>query len=358
MRIARYHPRAAVGDGGLTFAVRRWSLALADLGVGTRIVHAGGPAPDDTDLVTWRSVRHVPTPLGGVPVGLRDAFRGVDLVILQSGWTLANDVAARSARAAGIPYLLEPRGAYDPHILARHRRRKAAWLSVVEGRIIDGARGIHVFFDDERAHLAALGYRGSVVVAPNGIDAPPAATWLGDVGGSILWFGRLDLDHKGLDLIVRGVAALHPRARPHVRLHGAGPASRRAELEALVRRLDVADHVGIWGPVYGDDKERAVASCAAFVYPSRWEAFGFAPAEAVVRGVPLLATPYPLARYLAARHGAIVVDATPAGLAQGLERITATGSAALGQAGRAVALEDFRWSDVATRWLRQVEVLA
>ncbi len=357
MRIVRYHPRAAIGDGGLTFAVRRWSVALAGLGVTTLVVHAGGPAPDDTDRIAWRTVRHVPTPFGPVPVGLRDAMHGVDLVVLHSGWTLANAVAARSARAAGVPYLLEPRGAYDPHIVGRHRRRKAAWWSAVERRIVEGALGIHVFFEEERVHLAALGHRGPVVVAPNGIDAPPAATWQGGAGGSIVWFGRLDLDHKGLDLIVRGVASLHRNTRPHVRLHGAGRARRRAELQALVRQLDVADQVEILGPVYGEDKERAVASCAAFVYPSRWEAFGFAPVEAVVRGAPLLATPYPLARHLADRHGALVVDATPAGLATGLERITAAGSRTLGTVGRAVAMEDFRWSDVATRWLRQVEAL-
>jgi glycosyltransferase involved in cell wall biosynthesis len=356
MRIVRYHPRAVLGDGGLSYAVRRWSAALGQLELETTVVHAGGPVPADTRYVHWQQVPHTATPFGLVPRGLRAAFAGADLVVLHSGWTVANLLAARAAREARVPYLLEPRGAYDPHIVARHGRRKAAWWRLAEREVVMQARGIHLFFDEERPHLAALGYGGPVVVAPNGIDVPAEATWAGGAG-PILWFGRLDLEHKGLDLLIGATALLAEGERPTVRLHGAGSPRRRAALEALVRRAGVAGAVSLGGPVYGDAKEHALATAAAFVYPSRWEGFGFAPAEAVARGIPLLATPYPLASYLGTRGGAIVVESTAGGLAAGLRRARTEEARRIAGAGRRIVAADFRWPRSAASWWEQVEAI-
>jgi glycosyltransferase involved in cell wall biosynthesis len=320
-------------------------------------VHAGGGAvPPDSPSVRWRCVPHRSTPLGLVPRGLEAAFAGADVVVLHSGWTIANLLAARAARAAGVPYLLEPRGAYDPHIVARHGARKAAWWRLAEREVVMGARGIHLFFDQERDHLAALGYRGPVVMAPNGVDVPSEPTWLGG-SGPIVWFGRLDPVHKGLDLILGATAMLSSEERPTIRMYGAGPARRRIDLSAHASQLGITSDVSITGPVYGPAKEEALATAAAFVYPSRWEGFGIAPAEAVARGVPLVATAYPLASYLGDRGGAIVVEPTATGLAAGLRRAQTEEAQRIAEVGRRVLASDFRWPRSAASWREQVEVL-
>jgi glycosyltransferase involved in cell wall biosynthesis len=100
-----------------------------------------------------------------------------------------------------------------------------------------------------------------------------------------------------------------------------------------------------------------LARCAAFAYPSRWEGFGIAPGEAVARGVPLLAAPYPFARSLADAGGAFVVPATPDGLAAGIGDVVAPAAGEVGALGRRIVAEHYRWDDVARRWLRRVESL-
>jgi glycosyltransferase involved in cell wall biosynthesis len=64
-------------------------------------------------------------------------------------------------------------------------------------------------------------------------------------------------------------------------------------------------------PVQGPAKDRLTAQAAGFVYPSRWEGFGNAPAEAAALGVPVLTTPYPPGCFLAERDAAIVAEPTP-----------------------------------------------
>jgi glycosyltransferase involved in cell wall biosynthesis len=124
-----------------------------------------------------------------------------------------------------------------------------------------------------------------------------------------------------------------------------------------VHALHLSEWVIVDGPVYRADKEALLASCLGFAYPSRWEGFGIAPAEAVARGVPLLATPYPFARYLADRNGALVVSADAAGLAAGLDRLGHPEVATIAAAGSRIVREDFRWDDVARSWLSQVSAL-
>lgn len=352
MRILRYHPRAASGDGGMSNAIRRWSRALADLGALSAIAYDDG-SPASAEGVEWIKVPHVSVGGQRIPRGFERVLRGVDLLVLHGAWSAHNIVASRAAATARVPYLLEPRGAFDPHIVARRRLLKRTWW-LAERQVVARAAGVHLFFDEERQHLARLGYTGPFVVAPNGVDAPDQPTWDGGGGRFVLWYGRFDVEHKGVDLLIDGLERLPVDGRPAVRLHGPDRRGDRSRIARRVRAAGLTDRVAIGEPVYGPRKEALLSTCLGFAYPSRWEGFGIAPAEAVARGVPLLATPYPFAKHLAARGGALVVPADPAGLAAGLAALGDPGMAEMAARGNRVVREEFRWADVGQAWLDQV----
>jgi glycosyltransferase involved in cell wall biosynthesis len=356
MRILRYHPRAAAGDGGMSNAMRRWSTALADQGADVAIGYDAAAGAPRTG-VPWIGIRHATLGNRRLPRDMGPVLAGFDLLVLHGGWTAANIVAARAARSARIPYLLEPRGAYDPHIVARRRLLKRGWWLTLEREMVRGACGVHLFFASELPHLAALGLTVSTVVVPNGVDVPTTPTWDGGSGGFVLWYGRFDLQHKGLDALVEGLAHVPERCRPAIRLHGPDQHGDRDRLAGRIEALRLSKWATIGDAMYGPAKEDLLARCAAFAYPSRWEGFGIAPGEAVARGVPLLATPYPFARSLADQGGAIVVPATPEALSEGLAQVVRPEAAEVGARGRQVVAEQYRWDDVARSWLRQVESL-
>ena len=361
MRIVRYYPRAVAGDGGMTGAVRRWSASLARAGAAVTIVYEGAGEERVVEGVTWRPLRHAGRGWWKVPVSLDDTLGDADLLVLHSAWVLHNNWAAAGAARRGLPYLIEPRGAYDPHIVRRRRAVKRAWWAVSERRLVSHARAIHVFFDEEREHIRALDYGGAVVVAPNGVEAPSGVAWDGGSGGYLLWLGRFDPEHKGLDLLLHAVESLPVGERPVLRLHGPdyydGTGGGKDAVRALVRRLGLASAVTIGDPVHGAQKWDLLARAAGFVYPSRWEAFGNSVGEAVSIGVPTLVTPYPLGRYLASRGGAVLAEANSAALATGLRALGASGVGEIARTGARIVATDMTWSGVARSWLSQVETL-
>lgn len=361
MRIVRYYPRAASGDGGITGANRRWSRGLARAGAQVVIAYHDGvePAGEPAPGIEWRRVRHAGPEALKIPLDLSDVLRGADLLVLHSAWTMHNVRAASCARGLGVPYVLEPRGAYDPHIVSRKRLLKRGWWLACERMLVLGARGIHVFFEQEQAHLHALGWHGPFVVAPNGVEPPPAGlAWDGGSGGYVLWLGRFDPEHKGLDLLLCAMRMLPSSERPMLRLHGPDWRGRKAGVRDTVREYELDEWVTIGEPLHGRAKYEAMSRATGFVYPSRWEAFGNSTAEAASLGVPVLATPYPLGRYLASQGAAVLADATPQGLAAGLRALGDSSTAAgVGRRAAQVAREELSWDEVARRWLAQAGAL-
>ena len=357
MRIAIYHPRARVGDGGITNSVRRLSEAFARAGARPVIAFDGRGPVDEAHGVEWRPVPHLGRGRGRVPTRLRDAVADADLVILNSAWSTANAVAGAVVRRCGIPYILAPRGAYDPLIVRRNRLAKRCWWYLAERRLLHGASAVHVFFRSQRDDLDALGYRGRILVAPNGVEVPPTLRWDGGSGGYVAYLGRFDPEHKGIDLLLEAVARLSPQERPEVRLHGPDWRGGKAEVAARVDELDLGLSVSVREPVYGEAKWELLAHAVGLAYPSRWEGFGNSLAEAAALGVPTLATPYPLARFLERRGACLVVEAEPAALAQGLRQLCDPAARQVGAAAAEVVSAELTWDAVARQWLVQAAPL-
>jgi glycosyltransferase involved in cell wall biosynthesis len=357
MRVVRYYPRALVGDGGIAGSNRKLSRELARAGAEVVIAFEAGPEAPAPNGVRWAAVRHDGPAHLRVPVGMETVLEGADVLVLHSAWTLCNARAAATARKMGVPYVLEPRGGYDPAVRRRRRILKRIWWTALERALVEGARGIHVFFESELEHVRSLGYAGGIIVAPNGIEIPEGVGWDGGSSGRILWLGRFDPEHKGLDVLLEAVRLLSPDDRPYLLLRGPDWRGGKERVRRMVADLGLTGWVAVEEPVYGAEKWETIARARGFVYPSRWEGFGNSVAEAVTAGVPTLTTPYPLGRYLAARGGALLAEATPAGLAAGLPGLLAPEAGETARRGSRILREEMSWSAVARSWLAQVEAL-
>lgn len=106
---------------------------------------------------------------------------------------------------------------------------------------------------------------------------------------TFVFVGRLDVE-KGVAGLLRGFARVRrevPAAR--LRLVGRGPA--RAGLEQLAREVGAGEAVGFLGWLEPEGVEAQLADAWALVAPSLWaEPFGLVAPEAIVRGVPVVAS--------------------------------------------------------------------
>lgn len=127
-----------------------------------------------------------------------------------------------------------------------------------------------------------------VRVAPPGTDPAPLAP--GTDGASRLLCVASVSSLKGHDLLVRALATLGDLAWTCV---CAGSLSRdpgyAEELRLLVARFGLDDRVRLVGPLIGEALAAAYAAADLVVLASRAETYGMVAAEALARGIPVLA---------------------------------------------------------------------
>ena len=256
----------------------------------------------------------------------------------------------------GTPYVVTPHGGYRPQVIGgRNRFLKRAWLSLWEKSYLDRARAVHAVSPIEADELRDLGVRAPVVNIPKGIDAvflrknvprPSEATaWL--------YMGRLAVDYKGLDLLVKGYASLHQRRNgelPPLVLVGPDFRGGKQQLERLARRLGVIDSVRFKGPVYGEDKQELLAQARLFVHTSRSDTMPFSVFEALALGRPVLVTPETnCTRYVEEYEAGWIVTGTPEAISEGLQEVLEASPQQLDAAGdqaRHLVRNNFEWSSL------------
>lgn len=105
----------------------------------------------------------------------------------------------------------------------------------------------------------------------------------------LLYFGRLDVFHKGLDTLLEAFAILL-RDRPKLQLKIAGRGKDSERVRDLATRLGVINNIQLLGAVSDADRNALLSRAAVQLMPSRFEGFGLAAAEAMAAGVPLVAS--------------------------------------------------------------------
>jgi hypothetical protein len=77
-----------------------------------------------------------------------------DVVHIHSVLRYSTVAAARSAAAAGVPYVVRPAGALSDFSLRHKRFRKLLYLALIERRLLAGAAGFHVTTEVEASSRA------------------------------------------------------------------------------------------------------------------------------------------------------------------------------------------------------------
>jgi len=202
----------------------------------------------------------------------------------------------RDLKQAGVPYVLTSHGQLGIQTFARWLK-KFVYLSLVDHGPRHAA-GLHVLTSVVANQLKFVlpGYRGSVLIQGNLITLPDSINLRAGNRSEygippdccvLLYLGRMDVDIKGLDLIVEAMSFLPPSQFCLV-LAGPDWQNGKARLENLARQLGCRDQIRFIGPVYGDKKWELLQLADIFVSPSRREAFSVALAEAMACGLPVV----------------------------------------------------------------------
>lgn len=196
-----------------------------------------------------------------------------------------------------------------------------------------------------------------VAVAEPGVDPAPRATGANDGIVRMLSVGALS-PRKGYDILLRALAGVDGAWRlTIVGARDRAPGCAR-ELDALVESAGLRDKVAFVDVVDDEALERLYVCADVFVHPAFLEGYGMAIADAVARGLPILASRE--AAQAGAADGAGLL-AAPAGdvgaFRAALARLVGDGAlrARLSAQSWTAAARQPRWDDCADRILRAVE---
>jgi glycosyltransferase involved in cell wall biosynthesis len=260
----------------------------------------------------------------------------------------------RLARRYGIPVLCTEHAAWLPWLDAYPRVRRQVLRALPQLTLVtalsEAAR---------RTIVAVAGSQVGIMLLPEIVDDEvftvrnPGEPW---DPNQILFVGAVRRV-KGLDVLARAFALLHPR-RPSLRLTVVGepflPQYRRDEhqLRQLVDALGLRPHVHFAGLASPSQVAATMRQSALLVVPSRRESFSAVAAEALACGTPVVATrcggPEDI---VTADTGRLVAVDDPDALARGIDDVLAARSSfdpealrrsAVSRFGRAAALARLR----------------
>ena len=289
MQVLHVLPTRDASYGGPVAVVNEYARELAKQGVNADIF------PNDGTR-TWRRLFYFP----GVSSlkGLIDSISAYDLIHIHGLWYAASALAARAARARGIPYLITPHGMLDRWALERSWLQKKIYYFLVERRNLRCAASVHMFNTGEyEASKNALGEVRPFIL-PNGVDVSTYSDFPGKTGFAsiyprakgkilLLFLGRINYK-KGLDILIPAFRRAMSLNRD-LHLIIAGPDDGYlGRLKDLIEKHGLGDQVTLTGMVSGVLKRQILAAAHMFVLTSYQEGDPMALKEAMAAGLPVI----------------------------------------------------------------------
>jgi glycosyltransferase involved in cell wall biosynthesis len=339
MKVLHVVPSLAQAHGGATRAVELMEEALVAQGVsvetaatdddgdGQRNGKPCGKRLDEGGRARWyfprRSRFYKISP--GFARWIDTHARDYDLLHIHALFSFTSAVAARAARRAGVPYVIEPLGTLNAYGLTQRRPLlKRLSLRFIEGPLLRDAAAVRFTSRDEALEARRLGIPLREAVIPLGIATGPAPSPRAGPAASprLLFLSRLD-PKKNLEGLIDALAIARTEwPGVHLVVAGDGESGYVASLKMRAQMAGVHDCIRWAGYIEGEAKTQAFANADVFVLPSFSENFGLAVVEALAAGLPcVLGEGIGVAADVVRAEAAIATGTDPKSIASGLRRI-------------------------------------
>ncbi len=286
----------------------------------------------------------------GLERALQQELDSADLVHVHGIWNMPAWIAMRSCHKAGVPYVVSPRGMLERGSMGHHRYRKMLGYHLLEKRGLRRAVFLHATSTAEQAALSALSLEPPIVMLPNGVAPPEAATnpelrsRHGIPAGHplVVYLGRLH-PTKRLDLLVAAFAEAR-RGCPELELVIAGRA------DGVEPSQIGGDGIHLLGQISDKDKWALLEETDVLVMCSDSESFSLSVVEALARGVPVVVTKTCPWEAVERHRLGFWVEQNVSEIATAIVEVLNDHAEAeeMGARGRELVARDYRWSSIGT----------
>lgn len=214
-----------------------------------------------------------------------------DIFHIQGLWRYIGTGAARYAQHHHIPYVISLRGMLYPQALAESAMAKKLSLWLYQRKDLQQAACIQATCKEEMDHYRKLGFTNPVAVIANPIDldeyidrAIPKKPHF-----KIGYLGRVH-PRKHIERLIYTMSTLKGKINDvELVVIGSGDENYESFLRKEIKRLNL-NNVTFTGFLTGDKKDTAIRELSVLAVPSDFENFGNIVTEALIRGVPVIAS--------------------------------------------------------------------
>lgn len=220
-------------------------------------------------------------------------FSKPDIVVFEGFNFLEHAKFAKELKKADVPYIITPRGS-----LTYEAQHNHAWLKKMLARwfffnsYVKGARAVQYLTEGERRSSIRM-YETPNFILPNGFDEPiNKKAAFSEKGIKAVFIGRLDMHHKGIDLLLNAIASIKAElSAAGFKLDIYGP--KRYDffkIDETIRSLKIGGVATLHDEVGGKEKENVLLASDLFVMTSRLEGLPMGLLEALAYGLPCFVT--------------------------------------------------------------------
>src|SRR5690554_1813510 len=193
---------------------------------------------------------------------LPSPFSNPDIVIFQGFYEYGTERIIREVKKRKIPYIIVPRSSLTKQSQQQRWFKKKLANFLIFNKFAKNASAIQYLTNQEKLDSGTKWNKESFVV-PNGIMAPKKVEMsFNNDKLRGLYIGRLDMNHKGLDLLIESVSNnkdLFHRMNHEIHLYGPESINTQISLiKNLINKYGLENIIKLKGPVYGLDKEKTI----------------------------------------------------------------------------------------------------
>jgi len=220
-----------------------------------------------------------------------DDFIDPDIAVFQECYRKDYLKLVKRITAKGIPYVIIPHGELSDEAQKKKHLKKMIANLLLFNRFTNRAAAIQCLSQRE---FDTTHFGKKKFIATNGVFMPGKRKESFNSGKTnIVYIGRLDAFHKGLDILIDAAKINHEKlisSNTVINVYGPDFEGRLAHLKELVKAADVGDAVKLHDPVSGDEKVNVLLGADFFIQTSRFEGMPLGILEALSYGIPCLVT--------------------------------------------------------------------
>ena len=215
-----------------------------------------------------------------------------NIAVFHSFFHIEYRYVCKLLKKKGIPFIIEPHGSFGRSALKKSRIKKyIADQTVFRSLIHDSI--CYIFTSEEEKRDSAYRNDGDLLI-PNGVrlDIIKDAKVKNKTKKPVFYFlGRYDVNHKGLDYLFDALDILEKKqVNLIINFYGTGTNEQK---DYVNKRL--SDYRSVTacdcGPIYGEDKKRALENSNILVLTSRYEGSPITVLDGLSYGNPCVVTP-------------------------------------------------------------------